>query len=134
MIPINRGSDPRGRYRAGAVSTAQPAQLVTMLYDAAIAAVNRAGAALDGPATADSVTRAHDELTRAQDIVLELQLSLDHDRGGEIAGSLDQLYDFCLDRLVAANTSKSAVLLPAVSSVLAELRDAWLQATGAATP
>jgi flagellar protein FliS len=133
MIPINRGSDPRGRYRAGAVSTARPAQLVTMLYDAAIAAVQRAETALAEQPSSDAIQRAHEDLTKAQDIMVELQLSLDHDRGGEIAGSLDALYDFCLDRLVAANTSKSPQLLPAVTSVLSELRDAWLQASEASS-
>jgi flagellar protein FliS len=129
MIPISRGSDPRSRYRAGAVSTARPAQLVTTLFDAALAAIARAQRTLDLEDAADRVGEIHTDLTKAQDIVLELQLSLDHERGGEIAGALASLYDFCLDRLVTANTSKSAQPLPAVRRVLGELRDAWVEAT-----
>jgi len=129
MIPIGRGSDPRTRYRAGAVSTARPAQLVTMLFDAALAAVARAERELRAEDSPERVSRVHAELTRAQDIVLELQLSLDHDRGGEIAESLESLYEFCLERLVAANTAKSARPLPAVGRVLRQLRDAWTEAT-----
>lgn len=115
-------------YQLGAVATASPARLVTMLYDAAIAATARAGQSLANSPGPEALDLANTELTRAQDIVLELQLSLDHELGGEIAGTLATLYDFCLDRLVRANVAKDPLLLTAVESVLFQLRDAWTEA------
>lgn len=119
----------RRGYQVGAVATASPAALVTMLYDAALSAVGRARLSLADSLASGAVDTAHRELTRAQDIVLELQLSLDHQLGGEIAANLASLYDFCLDRLIRANVGKDPALLDAVESVLARLRDAWVDAS-----
>jgi flagellar protein FliS len=114
-------------YQVGAVATATPSGLVTIMFDAAISAVGRARLALAdaGPA---SVDLAHKELTRAQDIVLELQLSLDHEIGGGLSLALASLYDFCLDRLIRANVAKDPALLDAVSDVLTSLRSGWVEA------
>jgi flagellar protein FliS len=128
MFSNGYGSTGGGHYQANAVSTASPGQLVTILYDAALAAVARAHASLTTDDGVERIQRSHTDLTKAQDIILELQLSLDHDQGGQIAGSLSMLYDFCLDRLVTANTRKDPDLLPAVSEVLGELRSGWVSA------
>ena len=114
-------------YQNQAVGTANPAQLVLMLYDRALAAIARAEHLMVTP-QADSIDVIHAELTRAQEIVTELSLSLDHDRGGVIAGNLEAIYDFCLARLAEANVRKSPTLLPAVSHSLAELRTAFAEA------
>jgi flagellar protein FliS len=116
-------------YEVGAVATASPAGLVTILYDAALSSVGRAKQALGGLPGPEELDRANKELTKAQDIVLELQLSLDHVQGGQIAESLASLYEFCLDRLLRANLSKDPQPLSAVVSVLSQLREAWTEAT-----
>jgi flagellar protein FliS len=102
-------------------------QLVVMLYDGAITAIAKAALAMDG-ATPEALETVHRELTRAQDILVELQLSLDHEQGGPIAASLDGIYRFCLERLTSANVSKNAEPLRAVTSSLTELREAWAEA------
>ena len=104
-----------------------PAKLVLVLLDASLTAIAKAAHAIDesGPA---AVALAHQELTRAQDIVLELQLALDHETGGSTARCLDALYSYCLERLVAANVGKDATPLASVSHVLRELRASWEQA------
>ncbi|MDJ0962025.1 MAG: flagellar export chaperone FliS [Acidimicrobiia bacterium] len=114
-------------YQNQAVGTANPAQLVLMLYDRALAAIARAERLMVAP-EADAIEVIHAELTRAQEIVTELSLSLDYERGGVIAGNLGAIYDFCLARLAEANIKKSPTLLPAVSQSLAELRTAFSEA------
>ena len=111
-------------YRAQSVETAGPAQLVIMLYDGAIASIARAERELEGnaPTKFEVVNR---ELTKAQDIVMELTLSLDHDRGGPIAGNLASIYEFCIAELTQANLNKSRRELPGVKSHLLYLRDAF---------
>ena len=111
-------------YQSQAVGTAGPLQLVLMLYDRALAAVARSEWALKN-AELGSIELAHKELTRAQDIVTELMLSLDHDSGGEIAASLNAIYEFCLERLTQANLSKDPSSLPFVAKSLTDLREAW---------
>lgn len=112
-------------YQTEAAATAGPAQLVLMLFDRAIVAVARAKRAGDGAGGPAALQTINAELQRAQDILTELQMALDHDRGGSIAANLDALYEFCLDRLVTANVSKDLSGLPAVSETLLGLREAW---------
>lgn len=114
-------------YRQSAVTTAGPAQLVTMLYDGALGAIARAQ---HPEATPEVVNR---ELQRAQDIVTELLVTLDHDRGGQIAGGLASLYRYCLDELLAANIRKDPSRLETVVDVIAPIREAWVEATASYT-
>ena len=116
-------------YRDQAVGTANPAQLVLMLYDRAIAAIARAEHCMVSP-DADSIEVVNHELTRAQDIITELMLSLDHELGGVIAGNLAAIYEFCLDVLTKANIEKNPARLPVVSRSLTELREAFAAAAG----
>lgn len=111
-------------YQTQSVGTAGPLQLVLMLYDRALAAIARSEWALKN-SELGSIELAHKELTRAQDIVTELMMSLDHDKGGEISSSLHAIYSFCLERLTDANLNKDATSLPFVAKSLTDLREAW---------
>lgn len=106
-------------YRSQAVETAGPAQLVLMLYDGALAALTRARLA-DG--ATEAVNR---ELLKAQDIVSELEVTLDLERGGELAANMAALYRFCLEQILQANLRKDLAKLDGVDMVLRELRDGW---------
>jgi flagellar secretion chaperone FliS len=119
-------------YRSQAVETAGPAQLVLMLYDGVLAAVTRAEQALEGGHL--DLEAAHHELSRAQAILSELSATLDLERGGQIAGNLAALYEFCLHRLVEANLRKDPAGLGDVRAVVADLRDAWETACCGAVP
>jgi flagellar protein FliS len=108
-------------YQRQAVETAGPAQLITMLYDGALAAIGLAESAIIDLRHAD----AHTQLVKAQDIVAELWSCLDMERGGSVAVSLATLYEFCHHCLVEANLAKSTPPLKGVAQVLSELRGAW---------
>jgi flagellar secretion chaperone FliS len=112
------------QYQTQAATTASPAQLVLMLYDGALSRITRAEVALEDA----SPQLAHEHLTKAQAIVTELDVTLDRERGGEMAANLASLYDFCNDRLLQANVAKSSEGLRDVANVLQGLRDAWEQA------
>lgn len=111
-------------YQQQAVATASPAQLVLMLYDGILGAMARARQAHANEGLA-GLAVANRELQRAQDIVTELLVTLDREKGGSVAQSLIRLYDFCLDRLIRANVSKDLELLDPVVEVVQNLRDAW---------
>jgi flagellar secretion chaperone FliS len=115
----------RSAYQAQATTTASPAQLVLMLYDGALTQIARAEEALDGARDGEA---AHQALSKAQAIVTELAVTLDHERGGEMAANLASLYEYCNHLLVDANIAKSAAGLPDAANVLRGLRDAWEQA------
>lgn len=105
-------------YQDQTVATSDPAQLVTMLYERVLVAFGRCRAA-------QQPEIVNHELQRAQDIVNELTVTLDAERGGDIARNLATLYEFCLDRLVKANLTKNLELIEPVEQVITELRDAW---------
>ena len=115
--------DAQGLYQQQSVETASPAKLISMLYHAAIQRIGAAEQQLER----GEVELANATLQRTQAIVMELRSSLDHDRGGEIAGNLSSLYSFCIERLIEANSTKDVALLPVVRSILEDLADAWDQ-------
>lgn len=119
--------DATTAYRNDAVLTATPAQLVLMLYDGALAAIERAR-------NAESGESVHRELVKAQDILSELQATLDHRQGGAIAANLEAVYVFCIQQLVQANTTKDLTLLDAATRSIQGIRDAWEQACVFGTP
>jgi flagellar protein FliS len=119
MYAIDAGQ----HYAQTEVSTVSPARLVLLMYDAALSAVEIARAALTS--AHPDLALVSTQLTRAQQLVTELELALDHDRGGQIAASLQALYAYARERLVHANLSKDTAPLDEVTRIIAELRDAW---------
>jgi flagellar protein FliS len=79
----------------------------------------------------DSLARrteeVHNNLTKAQSILRELQVSLDLDRGGEFSTQLFGLYDFMIDQLLEANVKKEVDRVQTVKNFLRDIRDAWAE-------
>ncbi len=117
-------------YRKNAVLGASPAQLVVMLYDGALRFIEAGRAAM----RAKDITRQNEALQRAQKIVSELLSTLDHDKGGEIATNLANLYYFVLSSLMEANIHDKEEPLDAASATLRELREAWVQIAATTAP
>jgi flagellar protein FliS len=117
-------------YVTDSIATAGPAQLVLALYDGVLGAIERARTllVLGAHEGRSDVEATHAQLVKAQRIVTELKVTLDHERGGEIASNLDALYAFCLRTLVDANVSKDPSRLTPASDVLRSLRDTWAEA------
>lgn len=93
-----------------------------MLYDGALKAVAEAGAHL----AAGRVAEKGAAVSRAISIVEQgLKASLDTSRGGSIATSLAELYDYMGRRLLLASMRNDASMLKEVAGLLRELSDAW---------
>lgn len=115
-------------YRNNAVLTASQGQLVLMLYDGALRALDVAAEALGRPE--DDLRRIeviNNSLVKAQTIIAELRGTLDFDAGGELAKSLDQLYDYYHRRLDQANIRKDLQPIAEVQRLLKDLRDGWAE-------
>ena len=110
-------------YRQNSVDTASPGRLIVMLYEGVVTALDKTEAALSTPV---DVEVAHKELTRCQDIVLELMQALNHD-AGEMAVRLATLYEYCHHQLVQANATKDMTHAEPVRAIFADLRDAWTE-------
>lgn len=103
------------------VMSASPAQLVGMLYQGALDAVNAARPHL----WAGEIAQRSRQLTRAQMILSELTASLDFARGGDVAKNLGRLYDYMGRRLTEANFQQTEEPLLEVSRLLQNLVEAW---------
>ena len=110
-------------YQQNAVLTAPPGRLVVMLYEGAGRFLRRASLAMQN----GDVARTNTALQRAEAIINELLVTLDHEKGGEIAASLRDLYLFCRRHLNEARIEKDHEKIDAVVGLLAELRDAFAQ-------
>ena len=71
------------KYRQTQVMTASPMELVMMLYDECIRALDNAEKAFE-IAEPDNIQEVNNNILHAQDIITELTVSLDMEKGGEI--------------------------------------------------
>ena len=113
-------------YQTQAVLTASPGLLVLMLYDGALRFLAQAHVALE--ADKDDWHRfevINRNLQKTQNIIAELQGTLNHDAGGEVAANLDRLYEYYIRRLHEANFKKDVNPVIEVEGLLGELRDGW---------
>ncbi|MCB0363129.1 MAG: flagellar export chaperone FliS, partial [Bdellovibrionales bacterium] len=69
-----------------------------------------------------------ENIGRAFDIITELNNTLNHEIGGELASNLEQLYMFVTDQLTQANIQGKREHLDNALKVLTTLYEGWLQA------
>jgi flagellar protein FliS len=108
-------------YRQTQTNTAAPGELVVMLYRGATRFVAAGIEAIEGR----DIEGAHTNLVKAQAIVIELQQTLDLERGGDIAVKLHSIYLYLNNRLIDANLRKDAEPAREVHTLLRELLSAW---------
>ena len=96
-----------------------------MLYDGAINFLERAlsGFAFDDPLEFNSTI--NNNVVRAQQILSELNSSLDMERGGDISTTLRRLYLYIDTQLMQSNLSKTRDGIVEALKHLTVLRDAW---------
>ena len=66
-----------------------------------------------------------EKIGKALGIIEALLLSLDKERGGDLAGNLERLYDYAARTLLKANLENRSDLLKEVSSLLREIKLGW---------
>ena len=110
------------QYKQNTVFSATPEELTLMLYDGAIKFMNISKYHIEN----NNVVKAHEALIRAQDIIIELNSSLNMEY--EISKNLRGLYEFLLDRLVDANIYKKVEPIDEALEIVTEMRDTWKEA------
>lgn len=106
-------------YKQNSVVTATPEELTLMLYDGAIKFMNISKYSIENK----DLERAHTSLIRSQDIINELNYSLDMKY--EISEEMRRLYDFISSKLVDANIKKDIDPIEEALVITHELRDTW---------
>ncbi len=103
------------------VSSSDPHNLVTMLFDGLLEKLARAGGAI----SRGNVAEKGEALSASIKIIDGLRASLDYEKGGEIAANLGAMYDYMERRLLEANTQSDAAIVTEVVSLVKQVKDGW---------
>ena len=103
------------------VDSANKHQLIQMLFDGLVSSL----VAAEHHIQQTNLSAKSKSISRACQILMGLQTSLDHKNGGEIASNLGDLYDYASRRLVRANIDNDASIVAEVRSLLTQIKEAW---------
>ena len=111
--------NPYQQYKNNSTLTASPGELTLMLYNGAVKFCNQAEEAIEKK----DIQASHIYIVRAQDIIDELELTLDVRY--PISGEMAKLYDFIRTLLVDANIKKDVDKVKEARDLIREFRDVW---------
>ena len=128
------GSNPYGGYNAYreiGVKTASQGKLVVMLYEGAVNNLEKAMSLIgpDGKINANQIERYGNFLQKVMDILTEQEVSLDMDKGGEIAKNLMSLYVYFNRQILEATMDHKKEKLDFVHNMMSQLRESWITAS-----
>lgn len=106
----------------GAVAGADSHRLVLMLMDGVLERLAVARACMER----GEIVRKVQLLNSCNTLIAELRGSLNLQQGGELARNLSDLYEYMMRQLVRANADGNAGFVKEVSSLLGEVRGAWV--------
>lgn len=105
------------------VSSADPHQLITLLFEGARAAI----ALARGEMERRNIAAKGKSISKAIDIIENgLKASLNMEVGSDLPEKLDGLYDYMIVRLLHANLKNDLAALDEVATLLAEIQGAWV--------
>ncbi|NFG23416.1 flagellar export chaperone FliS [Clostridium botulinum] len=110
-------------YKTNSVNYASKDQLLLMLVDGAVKFAKIAKQAINDK----NVKKAHENITKTEDIFTELRASLDTS-AGEWAQNMFDVYGFINDKLFEANLKKDEKIMNEVIPLIEEIRDIWHEA------
>lgn len=113
-----------GNYLQNQVMSASPAELILMLYEEGVRTLNKVELAFnnENPGRFEVINNG---ILHAQDVVVELTVALDLEKGGELSANLQGLYQFMMDHLCLANAEKIKQPVIEVRELMTEMRDTW---------
>ncbi|CEO13951.1 flagellar protein FliS1 [[Clostridium] sordellii] len=115
-------ANPYNAYKQNSVNTASKEKLLIMLVDGAVKYTKIARMAI----LEKNIEKAHKELTRVQDIFLELMITMDKD-SNKFMKDLYNVYDFIKSQLAMANIKKDVKIIDNILPLIEEIRDMWYE-------
>ena len=117
-------------YQNTNIKTASQGKLIILLYEAAIRNLNSASTLIydDNKIKACDIEKFSTFIQKTQAIITELQVSLDMEKGGDIAKNLMSLYVYFNSELMDVSINHTKEKINFVLNMLNELLEAWKQA------
>jgi len=113
------------------VDSASPQQLIKMLFDGLLASINAARGAIERGDINEKVRHIGKAVRILQEGLLG---ALDREKGGELAGNLASLYEYCTTRLTLANARNDASMVDEVAGLVNTVAQGWNEITNAPAP
>ena len=110
------------QYQKTNIETSSGVDLIVMCYEHAIRFLKQAKEHYERK----EYIEKGKSLQRALDIIAELKLSLDFERGGEIARNLESIYNFLIKTLLEADINRKLQDFDNAVTILEELKNAWV--------
>lgn len=107
------------KYQHNAIFTASPQELTLMLYNGAIKYCNLGAEMIENK----NIEKANQYIIKAQDIICELQITLDDKYS--ITQEIKPLYEYIVRLLEEANINKDQQKLLEAKELIANFRDLW---------
>jgi flagellar secretion chaperone FliS len=105
----------------GRLTDASPHKVIQQMLDTLLTRLAEA----EGRMQRGETAAKSQAIGKALAIVEGLAISLDSDRGGEIAANLQRLYEYMSTRLVQANLENRVELVVEVASLVGEIKAGW---------
>ncbi|KRQ87065.1 Flagellar protein FliS [Caloramator mitchellensis] len=111
-------------YQQNSINTASKEKLLLMLYDGLVKFIKLGIVGIEEK----DIKKSHENLIKAQNIILEFMATLNMELGGEMAKSLMLLYDYMYRRLVEANAKKDVEIAKEILEFAEELKTTFEEA------
>jgi flagellar protein FliS len=129
MMQSNRGA---AQYRAvrshGLVEGSSPTRLVQIMFEHILinlATAQGCMARIEDNLPLSEVTQKLAAMRKAIQLIGQLNVTLDMERGGKIAADLRALYEYMLVRLTQANAYNDTRVVAEVTNLVREIKSGW---------
>ncbi|AQS54191.1 Flagellar protein FliS [Jeotgalibaca dankookensis] len=113
----------KSMYQTNQVLTASPKKLVTLLLEGSVKNLKLAKIYIEKK----HYEQSNKALIKHQDIILELQRTLDFEAGGEVAQNLELMYDYLIEQAIRANVHKDVTIIDHSIEIVQGILESWIQ-------
>jgi flagellar protein FliS len=129
MMQSNRGAAQYRSVRShGLVADTSPTRLVQIMFEhilSNLATAQGCMARIENDLPLSEVTQKLAAMRKAVQLIGQLNVTLDMQRGGKIAENLRALYEYMLVRLTHANAYNDTRIVTEVSNLVREIKTGW---------
>ena len=112
-------------YQKNSIESLSPGRIILLLFDTALQSLYRVRESMNLEFSIKNQEIFHNNLQKADNIVQELQSSLNFEPAKELADTLFRLYDYVSDQITVVRSKRSMEHLENAERILKELRDGW---------
>lgn len=130
MYGQNRAAQYRAVRSQGLVADASPTRLVQIMFEHVLSHLATARGCMEritDNRPLNDVLAKGSAMGKAIALIGQLNVTLDMERGGQVAENLRALYEYMLNRLTLANATNDTGIVAEVAGLVARIKSSWDQ-------